>query len=48
MEIRLIQPALELKEKATAFKQEYFDHEEFIINGRFHNDGCFTGYIFCG
>ena len=31
--IRLIRPTLELKEKALAFRQEFFDNNEMIING---------------
>ena len=31
--IRLIRPALELKEKALAFRQEFFDNNEMVING---------------
>lgn len=31
--IRLIRPTLELKEKALEFRQEFFNHNEMIING---------------
>lgn len=31
--IRLVRPAKEWKEKAMDFRQEFFDHDEMIING---------------
>ncbi|MDE5883457.1 MAG: hypothetical protein K2H29_00010 [Oscillospiraceae bacterium] len=33
MKIRLVRPNIELKDKAIAFRQEFFDNEEMIING---------------
>ncbi len=33
MNIKLIKPTLELKEKALAYRKEHFDHDETIING---------------
>ena len=31
--IKLIRPSKELKEKALAFKKEFFDNNESVING---------------
>ncbi|MCM1046856.1 MAG: GNAT family N-acetyltransferase [Clostridiales bacterium] len=33
MKLKLVRPTAELKEKAIAFKQEFFDNGEMIING---------------
>ena len=33
MEIRLVRPDITHKDKAAAFRQEFFDNSEFIING---------------
>lgn len=33
MNIRLVRPNLEMKEKAMEFRQEFFDNNEMIING---------------
>ncbi len=33
MNIKLIRPTIGWKEKAIAYRQEHFDHNEFIING---------------
>ena len=33
MEIRLVRPTAELRDKATGFRQEFFDNGEMIING---------------
>ncbi len=33
MKIRLVRPTKELKDKAIDFRQEFFDNDEFIING---------------
>lgn len=33
MEIRFVRPTIELRDKATGFRQEFFDNGEMIING---------------
>ena len=33
MSIRLVRPTLDLKEKALDYRQEHFNHNEFVING---------------
>lgn len=33
MNIKLVRPTAELKEQAIDFRQEFFDHDEMIING---------------